>query len=253
MILQSEIEQILQDIVTNPLFGILGFLFAIISITLAILFYYKNKREKKPRYEIASENVVQDLSDFRSLEIFYDKQPIKNLTVTNVKFTNEGKMTIHKTDIASADPIIIKIDEKFQILEAEVVEEFNKANQFSIDFDLEKSLIKLSFDYLDQKEGGKVKIIHTGNDSNDFTISGSIKGAGKVKEKEKPYFFPFLLSFVLGTIMASTLFAFSKLSETLESIINILVISFAIIALIWFIILTIYDRSYLNNSNLEER
>ncbi len=208
MIVQSEFT----DMINNPLFGILGIIIGLTSITIAILFYYKGKKEKKPIYELSSYNVVSDLNKYGPLEISYSGQKIDNLTITKLKFWNEGRETIHFTDIAKADPITLSIKRNNKILETSLVEMKNPANEFSSNLDENNSRIRLTFDYLDKNEGGTIKILHTGLSSEDFELSGSIKGAGRVKAKRKPRLnFGYLIITIVGFLIGVLLPAISEI------------------------------------------
>ncbi len=198
MIVQSEFT----DIINNPLFGILGIIIGLTSITLAIILYYKGKKEKKPVYELSSYNVVGDLNKYGPLEISYAGQKIDNVTMTKLKFWNEGRETIHFTDIAKADPITLSIKPNNKILDTSLVESKNPANEFSFNLEENDSRIKLIFDYLDNNDGGTVRILHTGLSNEDFKLSGSIKGAGRVKEKKKPRLDPNYLIMAIGAFLS---------------------------------------------------
>jgi len=46
------------ELIANPIFTILSFILAVISIKLAFIFYFKGKRVKAPLYHINSYNII---------------------------------------------------------------------------------------------------------------------------------------------------------------------------------------------------
>lgn len=180
----DKISQYVAWLGSNPWLAISSFFIAIVGIILAIGFYLKSRRLKIPCYSIRSINVVQDLiSKFESLEIRYAGDAIENLTVTKLAFWNWGKETINSSDIASADPLLVRATEGYKILEAKVIYANNPANQFSIIDHEDKTAVSLNFDYLDKNEGAVIQIIHTGTTNDHIQVTGTIKGAGKMHHR----------------------------------------------------------------------
>lgn len=160
---------------------------AVLSVALAVIFYVKGKKAKRPCYAMRSINLVRDLvGKVEALEMFYSGQRIENLTVTKIAFWNGGRETIYRQDIASAEPLIIQAKEGCKILDAKIIYEKNPANQFSINICGSQSTVELQFDYLDKDEGVIIQVIHTGKSSKDIEITGIIKGAGRPVYKHVP-------------------------------------------------------------------
>jgi hypothetical protein len=115
--------------------------------------------------------------------MLYAGKPIENLTVTKVAFWNAGKETIHSNDIASADPLVVKIKNDHEMLNAKVTYSKNPANQFSISDIKNQKQFTLQFDYLDKDEGAIIQILHTGISGEDIDVTGTVKGVGKLHRK----------------------------------------------------------------------
>ena len=155
---------------------------ASLSITLvfATYFYIKSKKVKLPLYSYWNVNIINELvNKFESLEMTYSGLSIENLSVTKILFWNGGNDTIDNKDISSVDPLKIRVNENYEILESNVLYSKNPANQFSIKTSDDKSYAALEFDFLDKDEGGLIQLIHTGISDKDIEIHGTIKGAGK--------------------------------------------------------------------------
>lgn len=179
----------------NPWWGALGFLVGLLSIIIAIILFMIGRHTKEPIYAIQSANLIQDFTGrFDSLEITYARERISNLTATKVAFWNNGKDTINSGDIASADPLMIRVKNGYKILDSSVLHSKEVSNQFKIIPSKDGLHVLIQFDYLDKGEGGVVQLLHTGKSSDDVEVCGTIKGAGKpklrtVKEKYTPPIF----------------------------------------------------------------
>ena len=102
---------------SNPWVNVLSILLAFLGIILAVIFYVRSKKDKKPQYALGSSKLIRNfVSKIDGLEIKYGGQPISNLTSTRVGFWNSGKQTIRRADIASADPLLIKVKEGIKSL-----------------------------------------------------------------------------------------------------------------------------------------
>ncbi|QAT88499.1 hypothetical protein EJ065_6974 [Corallococcus coralloides] len=164
---------------SNPWVSAISFLLAIAGTALSVIFYYKSRITKRPRYALRSNNIIRAFtSKVESLEILYRGRRIENLTVTKIALWNDGKATIHQNDIASLDPLIISTAKNHEILDASIIDSKNPANQLEISR-IDPGKFKLSFEYLDHHEGAVLQVFHTGSTSSDIFITGIIKGAGR--------------------------------------------------------------------------
>ena len=156
---------------------------AIIGIILAPFFYLKGKKEKKPTFQIRSFNLVKEFSKkVTNIELLYSGENIENLTITKVIFWNRGNEPIRKEDIAVADPIKIVVDSKYEIFEAEILNDTaNEVNRFELVKNDNKSII-ITFDFISHGEGVAIRIAHSGVSSEDVALTGTIIGAGKPEE-----------------------------------------------------------------------
>ena len=154
----------------------------ILGIALFIignLIFYKNRKEKKLRYAINSQNLFQDIANnVELLEIHYKYQPIKNLTVTRIAIWNAGRNTRFKTDINVSNPIMVTIDAGYEILEKKLIEITNISNKIRLE-NGDSLRFHISFDDLGYHEGCLIRVVHTGKSSAAITVSGSIIGASE--------------------------------------------------------------------------
>mgnify|MGYP001130975202 CR=1 FL=1 len=180
----SSFSQLVGWMGTNPWLSIVSFIIAILGVALAIIFYIKGKKVKLPYYAVRSINIVRDSGSWiDSLKIHYSGQLIENLTVTKIAFWNAGRDTIDSRDIASAEPLTVRVKEGYKILDAKILHEKNKANKFSITTSTDQSYVTPLFDYVDKDEGVVIQLIHTGKSGKDIEFDGKIKGGGKPTKK----------------------------------------------------------------------
>ncbi|MFB2878251.1 hypothetical protein [Floridanema aerugineum] len=174
----------LNSLVTNPWFSIISLMIGVLGVILSIYIHLKSKKVKRPFYAFSSYTLEPKV---QKLEMSYNSHKIERLTFTNLVFWKAGKDTIHNKDIAAGDPLKIRLSGNHKILDVKLVYESDKINQFNYNIDNVQSEISFSFDYLDKDDGVIMQIVHTGKHS-DFQISGTIKGAGKIKlfYDEKP-------------------------------------------------------------------
>ena len=165
----------------NSIASIVAIVLSIVAIVVT-RWYYK---EKKPFYSIRSVNIIKNIfDDFDLLELSYSGKKIENFTVSKIAFWNGGLETIHRKDIVSPEPLIVKAKEGTDILDAKIIYSRDPANEFSLTKD--QLQFRLDFDYIDKGHGTIIQLIHTGLSNTDIEVKGKIKGAGPLKMKFIP-------------------------------------------------------------------
>nr|MDE6483105.1 hypothetical protein [Rikenellaceae bacterium] len=97
-------------------------------------------------------------------------------------------------------PLKIHIDERYEILDCEIIYQKNLSNGFSIILSEDKKSVLLNFDYFDYLEGLIIQICHTGNSSSDFSLHGQVKSCNQINKKtliRNPFPIPkFIISYL---------------------------------------------------------
>jgi hypothetical protein len=162
----------------------IGVILGFIGVTLAIVFFLKSRRIKRPIYTIRSVHLIRDVSDrVDFLEIKYAGERIPNLTSSKITLWNQGRETIEGSDIAQADPLSIRTAKGLKILEARVLQSVNAANRLDVSKNVDDSGASIRFDFLDYGEGAVIQVLHTGSSSSDLSVTGTIKGGGQFRIK----------------------------------------------------------------------
>jgi hypothetical protein len=202
--------------------AIAGFLVGAIGLYFGI----KGWKRKKAIYLICSNNIFSGLEHtIPDVEVKFSGygQPIKALTVTKIAFWNAGTETLKKQDVVKEDPITIRAKEGIVFLSASVIEAVSPLNKIDCKVNQERSLVTITFEYLDHNQGANIQVFHTGTSNADITLRGTIMGASPIRRKVRgsstkappPIWMGLLL--LCGLWSGWGLVAFGVLSERLKT------------------------------------
>ena len=91
--------------------------------------------------------------------------------------------TIRRDDIASADPILLRLRDDAKVLDAEIVSQQNQASCVSVKVSKsDRSAVSIDFDFLDYNQPTLIRVVHTGNSDSPISLQGQIIGAGLFSE-----------------------------------------------------------------------
>ncbi len=163
-----------------------GFLITTISSILAIVFYFKGKKEKIPIYAIRTNNLIRGYGkEYSRLTVSYGGEEVENLSVAKVIFWNSGRETIRNTDIPNGDRVRIEAATDFRILDAKILGTSHPSNGANLVEASEKKIM-LEFEYFDFDEGVVIQVIHTGTSEDDIKVLGKLVGAKRIAKIETP-------------------------------------------------------------------
>ena len=172
---------------------------AILTVA-ALILAYRSTPGKKIKCHIYSQEVINNKEAFLSkLNILYDGESIDRLTITKITFWNNSFPTINSADIIEAAPFSAFINNG-SILECSVLKGDNTPNRIDAILS-EDNKVKISFDYLDRKEGGIIQVVHTG-DEDSIDITRKIKG-GKVVVAVNSYLRTVALAVICLTLLVT--------------------------------------------------
>ncbi len=184
--MNNNIQYFIEWLNNNPLLNIMSLLLTILSIVTAIYFYLKGKKNKIPTYILRTISLVQEnIQKIETVNILYSGNKIDNLSITKIAFWNDGKETIDHSDIAQNNPIRLTIEKDYIFLDAEILYQKNPSNDFNISLSEDNKYIDITFDYFDYEEGIILQVFHTGNKSNNITLTGQIKSVKKFHRKDR--------------------------------------------------------------------
>ena len=184
----------LQAIVQCPYF-ILGMaLLTLLSVILAVTFFRKSQRRKKPLYEIARRTVIENSTPIiQGLSVHFNGEEQPRITVAHLWFWNHGADTIRATDVADASPLGIEVADGASLLSAQVVRVTDTANQCGLGdptkCDDGSVFIPLHFDYLDHGDGMVVQLVHNAEANHRIRLRGKIMGVEAVEKAADAFVF----------------------------------------------------------------
>lgn len=163
---------------------ILGIAGIVLGAILSYYFYRVSLREKKPSWTVRSIVLIEDFCEkFENLKVLYNNENVANLTVSKIAFWNEGRETIDRNDIDTLNHLRISCIDGAKILDAKVLTTNNPSSQFSVNLSDDRDHVLLDFDYIDNKQGSVIQVVHTGRSSYDLEIVGDIKGVKNLENR----------------------------------------------------------------------
>jgi hypothetical protein len=205
----------INSLASNPWITLGGFVIGLLGLVLAAVFYVKAKKERVPCYERSSKTLIEGVDKtLDGLQLHYRGQPQSRITVTKIVFWNEGRETIDKSDLVIADPIRVLCPLDVDILDIQVIQFSSSANAVKLGSPSssdEHQTYPIEFEYLDHRDYFLIQIIHNGDDTQPFKITGKVKGVSELLKVSSARVEPQALKLVpfisqLERLMASRLF-----------------------------------------------
>jgi len=167
---------------------ILAVFLSMLGIIVGVILHFKSKKRKALFYSKASINIFSNKKQLiKDIKILYRDEKIENLTTTTVAIWNGGNETIDYSDLAPSNKLKILSREGIVFYDYDFVYRSEPTNK--IDFpdsmlvEEVDNQIHLKFDYIDKKQGCIIKIIHSGKNSDDIIVTGTVKGFGKIRQR----------------------------------------------------------------------
>jgi hypothetical protein len=157
----------------------------VISLIVSYLSNRKNLRLKEPSWSIRSNNLVEGFSNkVENLKVIYNDICVENLTISKILFWNDGKETINRQDYETINKLRVECSHNAKLLDAKIISSNNLSSQITIIKSDQNNCAFILFDYLDEKQGAVIQVVHTGTSSKDLQIVGDIKGVKVIKKIE---------------------------------------------------------------------
>jgi hypothetical protein len=157
---------------------------AIVGIVLAYIFYRRSQRTKEPCWVIRNTTLVQGYSaHLTNLNVLYNDKSVENLSVSRLCIWNNGNDTIDHADISNVNPLKITPKDGVKILDTKLLCANHPSSELAVNLSQDGLSALITFEYLDQGQGGVIQIVHTGITSDDVSVFGDIKGAKPLKRK----------------------------------------------------------------------
>lgn len=170
---------------THPdLLNWIGIFLAVIAIIISIILYFKAKPIKLLAYANRMFMIVTDRSTrIEGLAVTVHGRTAQVVTVNRIALWNAGNQTISCEDLSNIDPITIGPLQNTDVFDISILEQTRNVNQANlVEVTYKPNFREIKFDYLDPGDGILIHVVHNGDTSEEFGITGSIKG-GCIKKR----------------------------------------------------------------------
>lgn len=134
-------------------FGIIGILIGLSGILVAWL---KRPPSYRPCFQTSYLRLIGGALP-RDVSVYYKDEEVSRLSSVHVAFWNHGRKALKKTDVVR--PITIAFDDGGRIVKHSVLRSNKEENEVNI-HTVGNTALKITFEYLDYKDGCIVEILH---------------------------------------------------------------------------------------------
>lgn len=152
---------------------IVSYTIALGSLTITFVAYLRSKRTQKPKYFISSASLKNEEFKNTTISIKQGDRSLSTLTISRFALWNTG-LTLNRSDIAEKDPIRVEVVGDSEILEVQTLYSEHQ-NGFGCEITEDKKALEIAFDFFAKNQGVVLKIFHTGKNSLDLAVKGSLK------------------------------------------------------------------------------
>lgn len=145
----------------------------VVGILIAFVFYFRGRPRKQLCFQKFDYTIVDSNKSHLAagLEILVNDIEAQNVTASRVILWNEGNCTIDGSNLLTRSPLRFEAQEG-EILRVELEKVDRDVNNVSVRT-IDKSAV-ISFDYLDERDGFQVLILHSGRPDN-IKLTGDIR------------------------------------------------------------------------------
>lgn len=178
----------------------------------SFVFYFLGQKKRKPYYLIKSVNLIKGFQNtFEYLKLTHAEKLVENVTISKIFFWNAGSGLIRSEDVASRDPIGVKLKNDLIMLEPpKLLGHLNPANGFALSYPtgtVDYSEVGCTFDYLAKNDGFALEVIHNGISTEDITVKGTVKGHN-VRNSRTTRYAPIVICVILSMLFFISFFLF---------------------------------------------
>lgn len=162
---------------SNPWVGFVGTIASILGLALAGYLYVTGKETRQLTYYVnPAKAVVVKAGQASKLEVNFDKKPINSdITAAQIAIWNQGRLSIKRSDILK--PVVIQTEGDIPILEATIRTTSRDVTKLSLNTDdLQKGRVLLTWDILEQSDGGVIQLIYPASPNLNVYVDGVIEG-----------------------------------------------------------------------------
>lgn len=200
------------DLLRDPVWQFGGVLLALVAIVISIIIYFLQRQKKALSYSLVSiTNLLTDHEEFEGkLQVLYEGQSAKNISLVILKFINSGNVPITSNDYERQLSILFGEDSK--ILSAVVIE--MEPKNLGADAIVDHNRIRIKEILLNPKDAVTLKIL--ASDFDRFVIDGRIIGVKEIDDFGRASKFQKLLLFLFSIIFLIGMYLLMKHSPAFQ-------------------------------------
>ena len=165
----------------NPLVGLIGTLASIIGVLLAVFFYVQSTKFHELVYYVnPAQAIVVKTGEASRLRVLVGDRELKSdVTTAQIAIWNRGNQSLRPGDVLA--PILIRTSPSVPILEVTLRKKSRDVVDISLDQKhLDDGIVGISFNILEQGDGGVIQLIYAGNpDKTRVTVGGVIEKSAR--------------------------------------------------------------------------
>ena len=170
---------------SKPWVGLLGVIFSILSVIIAISIYFSTRKVPLLTYYVHPiKTTVLRSGHASALRVLHRNQQIKSdVTAAQVAIWNRGKKPILAGEILNQVSIVTR--PKVPIIEATIRNKSRSAVEFSLDTSLlGDGIVPVSWKVLEHNDGAVVQLIYAGSLTTDIRVEGILIGQREIHKLE---------------------------------------------------------------------
>ena len=171
----------MRSILASPVITSVASITSIMGLFLTIYYAHWNTQTPELTFSINPAKLeVVSARQTSNLSISFDGEAVEgDITTTQVAVWNHGTAPIRRSDVLR--PIVIYTDPKTTILEASIRKSSRDVIGFSLSVEeIQLGRIPVSWEVLEQGDGGLIEIIYAGSPEIDFKAEGAIIGQKEI-------------------------------------------------------------------------
>jgi hypothetical protein len=180
-------QSIFMRIFNRPYLLVLSWIITVISIFVAVFFYLESRDVPQLAYTIKPvRGIVVRGGKSSKLTVQYAERKVEtDITAAQLVLWNEGKHAIKRAAILR--PIIIHTETNAPILEASIKKTTNEIIGLKLNHEEnQQDRVIVSWDILEQGEGGTIQIVYEGSPDMKLLIDGAVEGQKQINRFEAP-------------------------------------------------------------------
>lgn len=194
--------------ISHPVWSFVGVATGLIGIALAIYFYKRSVKKKRISYNFRHFHLVsRTVTSLPDFTFSYKGANLSQLTATKFIFWNSGTDIVEHKDVAESDSIRIVLNDKAQILKANVLAQSDPTNQCVVTLTSQMPHVaQVNFDYIGVGQGAVVSLMVAGDFTGEIALLGTVKGNGNPRYNPEKEFLSSLTAFLIGLLSGAISF-----------------------------------------------